>query len=80
MEPKREAGDDRVIWKVRPLMMPPNVHESRVRIPSGPWAIMECGADVIDTIEGCDLNSSYEIMQVVITAEEWNEMPEFEGW
>lgn len=71
MEPKREHGDDRVMWQIRPEEAPGCY---------GPWAICETGADCIDMIDGGDIGSRYQVQMRVVTAEEWNAMPEFDGW
>ena len=72
MEPKREPGDDREMWKVRPTISGK---------PVGGWAIMECQQGALDDmLSDADLGHTYEVQRAIVTAEEWNEMPEFEGW
>lgn len=76
MEPSREPGDDRVMVKIRPL------HEVNGQLqPSGGWAVMENQPGAVgDYVDDADVGQSYEVRREVVTAEEWNEMPEFYGW
>ena len=77
MEPTREVGDDRRMWGVRPL----TVFPGKISLaPSGAWSVVERSGDIIDIIESGDAGCSYEVCSVVVTAEEWNAMPEFVGW
>jgi hypothetical protein len=70
MEPRREHGDDRVMW--------------RVTSPKGDWSICEHEQDAKDMAYSANdvrlLDDAFKVSQVLVTAEEWNEMPEFEGW
>jgi hypothetical protein len=73
MEPPRYAGDDRITWRIRPI---------RDGQPLGGWAVMdddraEC---LIDDLNSSSPGHSYEVQKYHITAEQWNELPEFEGW
>ena len=72
MEPKREPGDDRIMWKVRPI--------SNDGERLGGWAVDDDFENALEMIEDGDLGHSYEVRRDVVTAEEWNAMPEFEGW
>lgn len=66
MEPKRETGDDRMMWRA-------------TRLASGDSCVCEHRQDALDTV-GEDSANEFIIEPVLVTAEEWNEMPEFEGW
>jgi len=65
MEPRREHGDDRLMWKTTS--------------PEGAWCVSEHEQDARD-VAGEDEGNEFTIEQVLVTAEDWNAMPEFEGW
>jgi len=71
MEPKREQGDDRVMIRMRPI---------REGKPVGGECVLEDQEGAVeDMLDGAD-PATYEIERVVVTANDWNTMPEFEGW
>lgn len=68
MEPNRNPGDDREMWRV-------------TRVLTGAYCIVETEQDAKDMAGNDELwNGEYSVTSVVVTADEWNEMPEFEGW
>lgn len=72
MEPKRESGDDRAMWMFRPMRDNGKA--------AGGWCAVETLGDVADMLDGANLGSLYELKYEAMTAEEWNGMPEFDGW
>lgn len=74
MEPKRKAGDDRAMWRFRPLRGP-----ETERQPVGGWCYVETFGHIGDFIDDVD-GSPYEVERLIVTAEEWNAMPEFTGY
>jgi hypothetical protein len=67
MEPKRAPGDDRIMWKATS--------------PSGDSCICETRGDAYEAA-GSDEEErrGFRITSILMTAEEWNELPEFDGW
>lgn len=67
MEPRREHGDDQIMW--------------RVTSPVGDWCICETEGDAWESA-GSDEEErrGFKVESILMTAEEWNELPEFEGW
>jgi hypothetical protein len=68
MEPKRVTGDDRWMWRAR-------------MVAGGDHVVVEHEQDARD-LAGDDAMDDGEIVvePILVTADEWNEMPEFEGW
>lgn len=66
MEPKREQGDDRIMWKVTARL-------------NHTWCVIEDTPNALDDLL-TDSFGAYEVQRVRVTAEEWNAMPEWDGW
>lgn len=69
MEPKREHGDDRMMWR-------------STNVATGDWCVSEHKEDAEEVAGefGTYDPLEFTVEQVLVTAEEWNAMPEFEGW
>jgi len=77
MEPYREEGDNRFMWYLRPLHA---IDNGKTLKPLSGWAVHESLAETMEMIEDGDEGSSYEVQRRLVTAAQWNTMPEFEGW
>jgi len=68
MEPKRQPGDDRIMWRT-------------VQVRTGDWCVSEHEQDARDVAGDDGMDSGEFIVEsVLVTAGEWNAMPEWDGF
>lgn len=70
MEPQREAGDDRVMWSVTSPKGDRCIYDGEETARNEAFSANDVRL----------LDDAFTVAEVIVTAEEWNEMPEFEGW
>lgn len=70
MTPRREAGDDRVMWSVISPKGDRCIYDGEEAARNEAFSANDVRL----------LDDAFTVAEVIVTAEEWNEMPEFEGW